>query len=128
MHSVPMLFVHDVGATSRWYQSFLGAQSGHGGPEFEMLLADGRSLLQLHLIEAGHHEHNVELEGPLGHGLVVVIYVDSASDCFARARELGVDLLSELSFNEQANMQEFSVRDPNGYSLMICEAAWAESS
>ena len=64
----------------------------------------------------------------MGHGLVVVIYVDSASDCFARARELGVDLLSELSFNEQANMQEFSVRDPNGYSLMICEAAWAESS
>ena len=51
MYSVPMLFVADVEATSEWYQSFLGAESGHGGPEFEMLMADGRTILQLHLIE-----------------------------------------------------------------------------
>lgn len=127
MYSVPMLFVHDVEATSRWYQSFLGAQSGHGGPEFEMLLADGRSLLQLHLIEEDHHDHNVELGAPLGHGVVIVIYVDNAAECFAKGEEIGVDVLSDLTFNKQANMHEFSVRDPNGYSLMICEAAWAKS-
>ena len=57
--------------------------------------------------------------------MVVVIYVDSAAECFAKARDLGVNVLSELKFNRQANMHEFSVRDPNGYSLLICEASWA---
>lgn len=127
MHSVPMLFVPDVEATSTWFQAFLGVQSGHGGPEFEMLLADGNSLLQLHLIEEDHHDYAVALDGPLGHGVVIVIYVNSAADCFARAQELGVEVISELTFNQQANMHEFSVRDPNGYSLMICEAPWSKS-
>lgn len=127
MHSVPMLFVRDVEATSRWFQSFLGVQSGHGGPEFELLLADGNNLLQLHLIEEDHHDHAVKLDGPLGHGVVVVIYVNSAAECFEKAQELNVETISELAFNEQVNMHEFSVRDPNGYSLMICEAPWAKS-
>ena len=124
MHAVPMLFVHDVQATSKWYQTFLGVESGHGGPEFEMLLADGANLLQLHLIEPDHHDHSVELDEPLGHGVVVVMYVESAEGCFAKARELDLDVMSELTFNEQANMHEFTVRDPNGYSLMVCESHW----
>ena len=42
MALMPTLFVDDVEASSRWYQTLLGAQSMHGGPDFEML---GRCLL-----------------------------------------------------------------------------------
>ncbi len=127
MHSVPMLFVNDVEATSKWYQSFLGVSSGHGGPEFEMLVADGRNLLQLHIIEDDDHNHKVHLAAPLGHGVAIVVYVDSAKDSYTRAKTMGAEIVSELAFNEQANMHEFTVRDPSGYSLMICEAPWSRS-
>ncbi len=124
MRSVPMLFVRDVVATSTWYQNFLGLTSGHGGAEFEMLMAGDVSVLQLHVIADDHHEHSVALEEPLGHGVVVVLYVDDAKVRFAHARELGLNILSDLVFNEQANMDEFTVRDPNGFSLMICKSYW----
>lgn len=125
MKSVPMLFVPDVEAASAWYQALLGVTSGHGGPEFEMLLADGTNLLQLHAIETDHHDHGVEVGQPLGHGVMVVIYVDDAAACYARAQELALDVTGELGFNERANMDEFTLRDPHGYSLMICTAKWA---
>ena len=125
MHSVTMLFVDDVAAASNWYQQLLGAKSGHGGDEFEMLLGDKGMLLQLHVIDPDEHDHSVNTSEPRGHGVVVVIYVDSAEQIFARANELEVSILAPLSYNELANMHEFTVRDPNGYSVMVCEASWA---
>ena len=124
MQSTTMLFVQDVEASSQWFQNFLGVTSGHGGSEFEMLLSDGDLFLQLHLIEEGHHDHEVSTEGPLGHGVVLVIYVDDAATLFERAKSLNLTLLSELHFNKVANMHEFVVREPNGYSLMICQTLW----
>ena len=55
MALMPTLFVDDVEASSRWYQALLGAQSGHGGPEFEMLTLDGALILQLHHASADEH-------------------------------------------------------------------------
>jgi hypothetical protein len=126
MQSTTMLFVKDVEAASKWYQDFLEVASGHGGPEFEMLLSDGSIFLQLHLIEEGHHDHEVSTQGPLGHGVVVVIYVDDADALYKKANSLDLTVLSELHFNEVANMHEFVIEDPNGYSLMICQSLWAQ--
>ena len=125
MYTAPMLFVEDVIATSEWYQDFLGAKSGHGGDEFEMLLGDKGSILQLHKIDDDHHDHSVDVSEPRGHGVVVVVYVDSAEAAFAKANEMKVEILSPLAFNEIAHMHEFTARDPNGYSLMVYEADWA---
>ena len=124
MHSVTMLFVPDVEATSTWYQSFLGAESAHGGSEFEMLMSDGRLFLQLHHAEPGHHDHEVSLEPPLGHGVVLVVYVADAAVAFAKAAQMGAEVVTDLHFNETANMHEFSVRDPNGYAVMVCQSMW----
>ncbi|MEM7080615.1 MAG: VOC family protein [Pseudomonadota bacterium] len=126
MYSVPMLFVKDVQGTAQWYQSLLGAQPTHGGDEFEMLQADGRTLLQLHLIEDGHHNHQVDLTPPFGNGCVLVVYVDSAADCYAQAQSMGATIRSELFFNEPIHMHEFTLADPNGYAVMVCEANWAQ--
>ena len=127
MQATTMLFVRDVEATSRWYQEFLGLKSGHGGAEFEMLFAGEDLFLQLHLIEPGHHDHEVSTEDPLGHGVVIVVYVDDAASLYEQAKKLQLTLLSELHFNEIANMDEFVVRDPNGYSLMLCQSHWKGS-
>ncbi len=123
MQSTTMLFVHDVEASSHWFQTFLGVASGHGGPEFEMLLADGELFLQLHLI-GNDHDHEVSTAAPLGHGVVIVVYVDVAKTLYERALNLKLDIVSDLQFNEVANMYEFVVKEPNGYSLMICQTLW----
>ncbi len=127
MQAITMLFVKDVEAASKWFQEFLGVSSGHGGAEFEMLMSDGQLLMQLHLIEQGHHDHEVSTAEPLGHGVVVVLYVDDAKAVYDRAKSLQLELLSELHFNEIAHMHEFVVREPNGYSIMVCESEWAKN-
>ena len=45
MKTQVMLFVRDVEASSKWYQSLLRAKSGHGGPEYEMVLGPDGELL-----------------------------------------------------------------------------------
>jgi catechol 2,3-dioxygenase-like lactoylglutathione lyase family enzyme len=62
----PMIVVHDVEATSAWYQRVLGLRSGHGGPEYEMLMSGERLVLQLHRWEA--HEPARPPEGRIPEG------------------------------------------------------------
>jgi hypothetical protein len=60
MRPQPLICVHDVEASSRWYQRLLGCRSAHGGPEYERLVSNGRLILQLHRWDVGH-DH-----GPIG--------------------------------------------------------------
>ena len=53
MHPQPLIAVHDVAANSRWYQSLLGCESGHGGLEYEQLVCDGRMVMQPEHTETG---------------------------------------------------------------------------
>ena len=124
MRSETMLFARDVAATSRWYQDFLGVASGHGGDEFEMLMDGDRLLLQLHKLDPSFHDHGVATEAPLGHGVVVFLYVDDPDAVYATAKERGIDVVEDIYDNPEANMRQFTVRDPNGYSLAICKSAW----
>jgi len=36
MKLAPLICVHDVEASRRWYQRLLGCESGHGGVEYEL--------------------------------------------------------------------------------------------
>ena len=123
MRTDTMLFAKDVEATSKWYQEFLGVQSGHGGPEFEMLMDGDTLLLQLHQLDADH-DHGVGTTAPFGNGVLVCVHVDDADAAYARAQELGIEILAELQYNEQAYMHEFTVRDPNGYAIGVCKSKW----
>lgn len=44
MRPQPMVVLADVEAGSKWFQDVLGLRSGHGGPEYEMLM-DGDELV-----------------------------------------------------------------------------------
>ena len=93
MRTETMLFAKDVEATSKWYQDFLGVQSGHGGPEYEMLMDGKTLLLQLHQL-AADHDHGVGTAPPFGHGVLVYVHVDDAQAAYARAGELGIEILA----------------------------------
>ena len=126
MRAETMLFVHDVEATSKWYQDFLGVRSGHGGPEYEMLMDGETLLLQLHhLDDEDDHDHGVDTAGPFGNGVLVYIHVPDIDAAFARAKELALDILMDLHHNDKGYMHEFTVRDPNGYAIGVCKSDWA---
>jgi hypothetical protein len=44
----PLICVHDVERSSRWYQRLLRLESGHGGAHYERLTQDGVLVMQLH--------------------------------------------------------------------------------
>ena len=121
MQTVTMLYARDVEATAQWYQGFLGLRSGHGGPEFDMLMDGDTLLLQLHELDA-NHDHGAVTAEPLGHGVLVFVYVDDADAAYARAKELDIEIVSAMQYNPMAGMKEFTVRDPNGYAIGVCES------
>lgn len=122
----PLIVVHDVEASSTWYQQLFGLTSGHGGSEFEMLMAGSELALMLHGQDIDEHEVIADpREGTVGRGVLLYFSVESVADCFARAREMGADLVDEPHENPKAHAIEFSLRDPDGYAITVSQ--WSGS-
>lgn len=122
MAFIPTLFVADVEASSRWYQQLFGVTSGHGGPEFEMLMSGEDDLLHLHKDDAEEHGTLVAPGAPKGSGVLLYFQVDDVDAvhaAHARALALGATVDLEPTFNPQAHHTEMVVRDPDGYALAI---------
>jgi len=116
----PMLAVPDVEASSRWYQQVLGATSGHGGPEYEMVLVDGATVLQLHQCGVGHHHGTIAEPGvPLGNGVAVWFATDALDEAVTRIRELRAQVVTDVHTNPNAGHRELWLRDPDGYLVVL---------
>jgi predicted enzyme related to lactoylglutathione lyase len=125
--SQTMLAVRDVEASSRWYQRLLGLQSGHGGPEYERLLADGVLVLQLHDRETEHHHGRIgDAEHEAGYG--VLVWFGEVADfdgVVERATELGAPVVLAPHRNPPPgegngpSHREIWIRDPDGYTVVI---------
>ncbi len=123
MHPQPLIAVHDVQASSRWYQALLGCESGHGGPEYEQLVFDGKLVMQLHAWGAHEHPHMGRPETkPYGNGVLLWFQTDAFDDAVRRARKLKAAILVDPVVNQNANHREFWVRDPDGYVVVIAGA------
>lgn len=122
----PMLQVADVEAASRWYQEALGLVSGHGGPDYEMLFAAepfaSALVLQLHRWDA--HEHGF-FGGPgreVGNGCSLWFETSdrvSFDTAVARATSAGADVLEGPSWNPLAHHHEITLRDRDGYVIVL---------
>ena len=122
MKCYPMIVVADVQASSRWYRELLGLTSGHGGEEFEMLMAEQELALMLH--HADHVEHPVlqaPTDGATGRGVLLYFSVDEVGPFFDRAQAMAAEVVDEPHENPEARAIEFSVRDPDGYALTISQ-------
>ena len=125
MQVTVMINVEDVQASSRWYQQLLGCQSGHGGPDFEMLMDGKQLVLMLHRRSADHHLASPESETALGAGVCIYVRVDDIHAVATRATEMGVHHAG-VKNNELARQDELEIRDPDGYFVTVCgPAEWA---
>ena len=118
----PMIAVTDVEASSRWYQRVLGAESGHGGPEYEQLLVGGLLVLQLHLLQEAHHHRAIgDPALPLGNGLALWFTADSFDAAVSRCRDAGARVETDVHRNPNSGSREIWLRDPDGYLVVLAE-------
>jgi len=114
--------VGDVARSFKWYQSLFGQPETQPAHTYfgQILDSDGTVLLCLH--QWGAHEHPT-LTSPdratPGNGLLLFFRVDDFDMALKRARVLIARLEEEPNMNPATGTQEFAVRDPDGYYVMI---------
>jgi catechol 2,3-dioxygenase-like lactoylglutathione lyase family enzyme len=120
MQLAPLICVHDVESSSRWYQRLLGCESGHGGPEYERLNQQGRLVLQLHRWDT-RHDHGPlgdPADRPYGNGVLLWFELPDFQAAAARATEMRVAVDKPAHLSENGNY-EFWLRDPDGYRVVL---------
>lgn len=123
MEPQPLIAVADVEASSLWYRRLLGCESGHGGPDYERLVSEGRLILQLHRWDAHDHPHMGDpASKPYGNGVLLWFRTDGFDAAVDRARGLGADILEEPHVNPNARHRECWLRDPDGYVVVLAGA------
>jgi catechol 2,3-dioxygenase-like lactoylglutathione lyase family enzyme len=114
--------VADVARSCKWYQSLFGQPQTPPNHSYFHQLADtdGEVLLCLH--EWGAHEHPT-LTSPdhaqPSNGLLLFFRMDDFDAALRRARALVAELEEEPSLNPNTGTQEFALRDPDGYYVMV---------
>jgi catechol 2,3-dioxygenase-like lactoylglutathione lyase family enzyme len=118
--------VADVAHSVQWYQSLFGqSQTPPHHDDFGQILdTDGTVLLCLH--EWGAHGHPTLTSPGLaqpGNGLLLFFRVDDFDATLRRARALVARLEEEPNLSSNTGTQEFALRDPDGYYVMISAIA-----
>jgi catechol 2,3-dioxygenase-like lactoylglutathione lyase family enzyme len=115
-----MLVVRDVPASRRFYLQVLGAESGHGGDEYEQIVRDGEIVLQLHDLDVeDHHGRLADADKPFGNGVLVWFEVADFDATVERVRASGAPVVRDVHTNPNARQQEIWVRDPGGYLVVL---------
>jgi catechol 2,3-dioxygenase-like lactoylglutathione lyase family enzyme len=115
-----MVVVRDVPASSRFYQQLLGAESGHGGNEYEQIVVDGEILLQIHDMDVeDHHGPLADPDQPLGNGFLLWFEVAEFEAAAERARATGASIVRDAHVNPRAHQSEIWLRDPDGYLVVL---------
>lgn len=114
--------VADVARSFKWYQALFDQPPTEPAHDYFAQLrdVDGTVLLCLH--RWGAHEHP-PLSSPHraepGNGLLLFFRVDDFDATLLRARSLVGRLEDEPQRNPNTGTQEFALRDPDGYYVMI---------
>jgi catechol 2,3-dioxygenase-like lactoylglutathione lyase family enzyme len=138
MRPQPLLCVTDVPRSSRWYQRLLGAESGHGGDEYERLLHGGHLVLQLHRFDVEHHHGRIGDPSvrPYGNGVAVWFETDDFDGAVREADALDAEVVRPPHRNPPDGPggpahREIWLRDPDGYLVVIAspdgESPWPDS-
>ena len=114
--------VNDVPSSFQWYQSLFGQPETQAAHDYfgQIVDSDGTVLLCLH--QWGAHDHP-SLTSPdtatPGNGLLLFFRVDDFDMTLTRARALVARLEEEPHLNPSTGTEEFALRDPDGYYVMI---------
>ncbi len=120
MRSIPMLMVRNVPKSLSWYRELLGADNDHGRDDFDQIISGSSDLLMLHCVAEDEHGLTVPRDGErLGVGCAIWFSTYNLSDAFARAEKLEAEIVVEPWENPRAGWKEFSIRDPDGYTINL---------
>ena len=114
--------VADVARSCTWYQSLFGQVPTAPAHDYfgRIVDTDGTVLLCFH--QWGAHDHP-SLIGPEravpGNGLLLFFRVDDFAESLLRARSLVAEFEDEPQLNPNTGTMEFTLRDPDGYYVMI---------
>ncbi|MEO1655568.1 MAG: glyoxalase, partial [Bacteroidota bacterium] len=108
--------------SSHWYQSLLDCESLHGGNSFDILV-DEREAVLLCLHSWGDHDHPTILHPEItpGNGLILYFRTDNLAGIRENAAKMAAPVEEEIHRNPNSLKKEFSLRDPDGYFLIISE-------
>ncbi len=125
VNAQPILAVHDVRASARWYGRILGSAEPTGSPPsdhdhiYRRIYVGDKLVLQLHAWDEEDHPNLVDAKrAPVGHGVLVWFEVDDYSATAARARAMGADVIEE-KVNPNAHHRELWLRDADGYVVVL---------
>jgi catechol 2,3-dioxygenase-like lactoylglutathione lyase family enzyme len=118
--------VRDVSFSFNWYQKLFGQPETPPGHGFwgQIRDSDGTVLLCLH--QWGAHEHpslTSPDKAPPGNGLLLFFRVDDFDLALQRARALVPKFDEEPHVNPATGTNEFALRDPDGYHVMVSALA-----
>ena len=123
MRAQPLIAVHDVEASSRWYCGLLDCESAHGGREYERLVWGGELVLQLHHWDAHEHPHLGDpASRPYGNGVLLWFQSGDFDAAVERAVAMGIEFLEKPHVNPSAGHRECWLRDPDGYVVVLASA------
>jgi catechol 2,3-dioxygenase-like lactoylglutathione lyase family enzyme len=123
----PLIAVHDVRASSRWYSRLLQAErtsetmSSDHAHIYDRLLCDGSLVLQLHAWDEEDHPNLINAsEARPGHGVVLWFELDDFDAAVKRARAMRAKVLLKPFVNPAPGHREMWLRDPDGYVVVVC--------
>ena len=118
----PIIAVRDVEASSKWYQSVFNCRSRHGGDQFDLLVDENDEVI-ICLHKWGEHDHPT-MQNPNidpGNGLILYFRTENMEKVRHNIESKGYAVESEILLNPNSGKREFSLRDPDGYFLIITE-------
>lgn len=115
-----MIVLADVEAGSRWFQDVLGLASGHGGPEYEMLMDGDEIVAQLHHWEADEHQHLGDPDDPSrGNGVLLWFATEDFDAVMDRVTASDATILEGPFVNPNAQQREVWLKAPEGYTVVV---------
>ena len=118
----PIIAVKDVEASLKWYQSIFDWKSAHGGNEFDILVSENNEiLLCLHKWEVHGHPSMQDQDQGSSNGLILYFRVENFEQIRENLRKVNYELDKEIHLSSNSGKREFSLRDPDGYYLIVAE-------
>jgi len=118
----PIIAVKDIEVSSKWYQAIFGCKRTHGGEEFAVIESESKEVL-ICLHKWGEHQHPTMTNPTItpGNGLILYFKVDNLSVIRQNVEEMNYSVEEDIHQNPNSTKKEFSLRDPDGYYLIITE-------